>query len=175
MHTPRGLAEMRTSEEPPPMPEIPQLSSTWTPEMQVWVSHLPQHFFRRAVHYYKTEVQFRWLLHEHYTNYRRSVDLGYYALDAPAIFAPIFPFTPETPPGLKRPTRGQLLMDRDYFVNRQASRQLDCVQQFWQGGASVKTLKPGGSGFAIMHTKTITIDDAVFLSGSLKPDAERPD
>ena len=31
----------------------------------------------------------------------------------------------------------------------------------------MKTLKPGGSGFAIMHTKTIIIDDAVFVSGSL--------
>ena len=78
-----------------------------------------------------------------------------------------FEYNMETPPGFKRPVQGRLLIDRDYFMNRQASRQLDCVEQFLHGGAVVKTFKPGGSGFAIMRTKSIIIDDAIFVSGDL--------
>ena len=91
----------------------------------------------------------------------------YYAIDVTALMGPLFDYTQAIPPGFERPVQGRLLMDEGYFLGRQASKQLDCVQQFLHSGVPVRKFRLGGSGFAILHTKSIVIDDIIFVSGSL--------
>ncbi len=61
----------------------------------------------------------------------------------------------------------KFILDRKNFFDSSCARQAPRIKELIDAGATVKILKPEGSGFACMHAKTLIFDEKVVLTGSV--------
>ncbi len=61
----------------------------------------------------------------------------------------------------------KFILDRKNFFDSSCARQAPRIKELIDAGATVKILKPEGSGFACMHSKTLFFDKKVVLTGSV--------
>ena len=52
----------------------------------------------------------------------------------------------------------RFLLDRDNFYRSSCVKQAQEVESLWRSNGEIRVQKPVGSGFAVVHTKTIIIE-----------------
>ena len=71
---------------------------------------------------------------------------------------------------IKKTTLGvrcRILFDRDNFKCSSSATQAPRCKELYDSGCELRVMKPPGGGFAIMHVKTLIVDDRTVLLGSV--------
>ena len=152
---------------PPDEAEVEPYINAWSEALRACVGHLPAVLFDRPAHYYGDRDSAQAILMDIFSRCRKTFIGSQYGIDALAMMTPLMAHTQRAAEGWPHPVWGRLLMDKGYFEQRNASRQLPLVEAMLEADVEVRAYTPGGSGWAILHTKSWIIDDAIFVTGSL--------